>query len=83
MTTNGIHFNLPLELSNPPGPPHSRTEMEQRYTCTFRGSTLVDIDPRDERPASYPLYRRSHLRRDDAPMKDATGFVPRKHIVRW
>ena len=21
MTTNGIHFNLPLELSNPPGPP--------------------------------------------------------------
>ena len=57
--------------------------MEQRYTCTFRGSTLVDIDPRDERPASYPLYRRSHLRRDDAPMKDATGFVPRKHIVRW
>ena len=22
MTTNGIHFNLPLELSNPPGPPH-------------------------------------------------------------
>ena len=62
---------------------NSRTEMEQRYTCTFRGSTLVDIDPRDERPASYPLYRRSHLRRDDAPMKDATGFVPRKHIVRW
>ena len=62
---------------------NSRTEMEQRYTCTFRGSTLVDIDPRDERPASYPLYRRSHLRRDDAPMKDATRFVPRKHIVRW
>ena len=22
MTTNGIHLNLPLELSNPPGPPH-------------------------------------------------------------
>ena len=21
MTTNGIHLNLPLELSNPPGPP--------------------------------------------------------------
>ena len=22
MTTNGIHLNLPLELSNQPGPPH-------------------------------------------------------------
>ena len=31
MTTNGIHLNLPLELSNPPGPPH-------RTACKFQKS---------------------------------------------
>ena len=78
-----ISLQFPIHETTASYTVSSRTEMEQRYTCTFRGSTLVDIDPHDERPASYPLYRRSHLRRDDAPMKAATGFVPRKHIVRW
>ena len=36
MTTNGIHFNLPLELSNPPGPPQSL--LSNRYIAV----TLFD-----------------------------------------
>ena len=41
---------------------NSRTEAGQTYTCTFRGSTLVDISPRDSSPTSYPLYVLQHLR---------------------
>lgn len=78
-----ITLQFPVHETTASHTVNSRTEMEQRYTCTFRGSTLVEIDPRDERPASYPLYRRGHLRRDEAPIKAATGFVPRKHIVGW
>ena len=78
-----IEIRFPIHETTASHTVNSRTEMERRYTCTFRGSTLVEIDPRDERPASYPLYRRGHLRRDEAPTKVATGFVPRKHIVGW
>ena len=51
---------------------------ETTYTCEFRGNTLVDISPREDRPrstkvfmddgaisfcaAGYPLYRREHMK---------------------
>ena len=78
-----IEIRFPVHETTASYTVNSRTEMEQRYTCTFRGSTLVDIEPRDDRPASYPLYRRDHLRCDEAPIRAATGFVPRTHIVGW
>jgi len=60
-----------------------RTNMEQMYACTFRGSTLVDISPRDPSPTAYPLYQRDHLRRDTAPMKTVNQFIPEKIILQW
>lgn len=62
---------------------NSRTKDELSYTCTFRGSTLVDISPRDERPTSYPLYERNHLRQDRCPMKTVVRFVPEHSILVW
>ena len=62
---------------------NSRTKDEQTYTCTFRGSTLVDISPRDEAPTNYPLYLRDQLKRDKAPLKKTTRFVADRGIVRW
>jgi len=61
----------------------SRTQDERTYRCTFRGSTLVDISPRDESPTSYPLYLREHLRVDRAPMKTVTRFVADRNLLHW
>lgn len=58
-------------------------KIEQTYTCTFRGSTLVDISPRDDNPTSYPLYLREHMRKDKAPLKKITRFASGKTILRW
>jgi len=62
---------------------NANTPSEQPYSCTFRGSTLVDISPRDESPTSYPFYLRDHLRRDKAPMKTVTRFVADRIITGW
>jgi hypothetical protein len=62
---------------------NARTPAEQVYTCDFRGSTLVDISPRDQSPTSYPLYQREHLRRDKAPVKTVERFAASRTIVHW
>ena len=56
---------------------------ETQYRCAFRGSTIVDISPRDDDPTTYPFYRRDHMRQDTAPMKSVTRFVPERTIVNW
>ena len=65
-----------------PGSSSSKVR-ETRYRCTFRGSTVVDISPRDEDPTTYPFYRREHMRKDTAPTKSVTRFVPERTIVNW
>jgi hypothetical protein len=62
---------------------NARTPAEQVYTCVFRGSTLVDISPRDQSPTSYPLYQRQHLRTDKAPAKTVERFVASRSILHW
>jgi hypothetical protein len=49
------------------------------FTCHFRGNTLVDIQPR-EQGLGYPLYRRDHLRQNNAPMVEVTRTIPEKLI---
>jgi hypothetical protein len=59
-----------------------------KYTCKFKGNTLVDISPREEeendgysyyqgqgREKVYPTYRRDHLKKDKAPMKKKVRYV--------
>jgi hypothetical protein len=54
------------------------------YQVTFRGSTVVDIEPRAEEPMlrdwyngiRMPLYQRSHFRTDKAPMHTVKRFIP-------
>ncbi len=62
---------------------HKIWKAEQVYTYTFRGSTVVDVTPKDTRPTSIPIYERSHLRRDKAPMKKVLRFAPDKPLVDW
>ncbi len=45
------------------------------YQVTFRGSTLVDISPRDTDPKDYPLYQCDTLRSGKTPMRTARRFI--------
>lgn len=61
---------------------NANTKDETVYTCSFRGSTLIDISPRNDSPACYPLYQRDHMRIScKTPMKQTECFVA-DHVVR-
>jgi hypothetical protein len=53
----------------------SFTLYDTRYTCRFRGNTVVDISPRRESPHGYPIYLRERYGEPPAPMKPATRYV--------
>jgi hypothetical protein len=63
---------------------NAHSPIEQTFTCTFRGSTLVDIAPRDDKPESYPLYLRDHLKSAGlAPLKYVQRFVAERTVRNW
>ena len=52
------------------------TANNTEYTFSFRGNTVVDIQPRTELTGPvYPTYQRDLLKSDTAPMKTKTCFV--------
>jgi hypothetical protein len=79
-----ILLEFPLVESSASYTVNARTKDEQTYACAFRGSTLVDISPRDEAPTSYPLYLRDHLKRaGKAPIVEVPRFVADQRIIYW
>ncbi len=67
--------------STNPGPSWQPEPKPTEYACRFRGSTLVEISPRDEGPG-YPLYLRDLLKARCAPLKNVTRYVP-PVLVAW
>ena len=53
------------------------TMNEKVYTVNFRGSTVMEIGPRegDNPETDYILYQRDHMEGDAAPMREVTRFV--------
>jgi hypothetical protein len=87
---DGLGPAAALELSFPV--PTTRTRgtvcagmpgKERAYECTFHGSTLVDISPRDMDPANYPLYLRDHMKTGPAPLREVERFVPDRVYRGW
>ena len=78
-----ITVTFPISESEASYTVNARSATETVYNCTFRGSTLVDISPRDESPTSYPLYLRDGLRKDTAPAKTVERFVANQVISDW
>ncbi len=62
---------------------NAHSPSEQVYHLSLRGSTVVDISPRDESPTSYPMYLREHLKAKQAPMKTALRFVADQIVSGW
>jgi hypothetical protein len=46
-----------------------------KYTITFRGSTVVDVEPRDRSLHSYPLYVTEPMNTSTAPIHTVRRFV--------
>ncbi len=67
--------------STNPGSSWEPLKEPARYTCKFRGNTLVDISPRDE-GNGLPLYRRDSLKAATTPTHAVTRFVPTV-IPKW
>jgi len=62
---------------------NAHSPQETVYTLTLRGSTVVDISPRDESPTSYPLYLREHMKASSAPLKSGQRFIPKVEVRGW
>ena len=66
--------------STNPGASWAAQNPPVRYTCRFRGATLVDISPRDAGPG-YPLYERG-AQRGLAPTMKVTRYIA-PSLVSW
>ncbi len=78
-----VTLRFPMKESTASYTVNANTDKAQVYTCTFRGSTLVDISPRDDSPTTYQLYRRSHMRSGPAPVKTVERFVAQAKVAAW
>ncbi len=56
---------------------------EQVYQFLFRGSTCVDVTPRETAPGAYPFYLREGMRQEKAPMKKTKRFIADKVVTNW
>ncbi|MEI6972144.1 MAG: DMT family transporter [bacterium] len=63
-----------------PNATEKHTVQGTEYTLTFRGSTLVDIRPRDTTPGRYRYYLRDGMKRARAPMKTVEQFAAERII---
>jgi hypothetical protein len=78
-----VTIRFPVKESTARYTVNANTGKEQVYSCTFRGSTLVDISPRDDSPTSYQLYRRDRMRAGPAPAKTVERFVADARVPEW
>jgi hypothetical protein len=78
-----IALSFPVKETTATYTVNAGTPWEQPYTCVFRGSTLVDISPRDMSATSYPLYQRSAMRQSEAPRQQVQRFVPDGLVRNW
>lgn len=60
--------------SNDPGPQWTADEPPAHYRFSFRGNTVVAVQPRDE-GLGFPLYDRDALLKDEAPMHRVQRFI--------
>lgn len=53
----------------------------RKYTLSFRGNTLIDVSPRDDR-GFYPIYQRDGFKRAQAPTRQVTRHVS-PVLIKW
>ena len=63
LVIDGLEEGRAVEIAFPLGErSESCTVNGRRWQFLFRGSTVIDVQPRDDDPAGYPIYRRADVR---------------------
>ncbi len=78
-----ITLSFPAKTQTSAYTVNAGSKVEQKYTCEFRGSTLIDISPRDTAPTSIPLYQRSQMRASATPLHTVKRFVAARTVRGW
>jgi hypothetical protein len=78
-----ITLRFPMPESTARYTVNANTDAEITYTCSFRGSTLIDISPREESPTSYRIYQREHMRGERAPLRTVERFLADASVPAW
>jgi len=79
-----VELTFPIRETTARYTVNAQSPAEMSYTCTFRGSTLVDISPRDTAPTSLQLYRREAQRQSAVPLlRQVPRFVPDRVVRGW
>ena len=83
-TGDVVELIFPVPVSTVKYTVNARSPAEQVYTLTLRGSTVVDISPRDTEPTSLPMYRRESLKKGGpAPVRKVKRFVAEQVVRGW
>jgi hypothetical protein len=94
MVEETVTYTVPDGVYNPPLPegahfiadPGPYELPRTRYTCHFKGNTLVDISPRDttrwlrEGRLPYPIYQRDHFKANKAPLRKVHRYIAAETI---
>jgi hypothetical protein len=73
---------LPLPRSNVEAPAEAVAQILKpvEYRVTFRGNTVVNIDPKG---TIYPIYEREAMRQGPAPMERCDRYVEKRPLLHW
>ena len=79
-----IVLDFPIPESKASYTVHHRVwRKEKKVTYTFRGSTVVDVDPKEENAMHIPIFYRPQLREKSVPMVEVQRVVHRRLNLGW
>ena len=66
---------------------HRKRGAPDEYDCEFKGNTVISVGEPEVHPGgkeivSYRIFRREHMRSDEAPMKEMSAYVHPGKVVR-
>ena len=80
---NVITLTFPVPASAGSYTTNYNSPKQRTYQISFRGSTVVDISPRDTDPLRVPIYLRDHMKATVAPTRKFQRFVADKKVAYW
>ena len=77
---SGGGLDVPRSTKETPAATVAEIMKPVHYKLTYRGNTVVDIEPKG---TIYPLYERAQMRRGQAPMARYNRYVPNVALFNW
>lgn len=62
---------------------HRVWRKEKDYTFVFRGSTVVDVEPKETGRTNIPIFDRKNMRQGEVPMRQVVRNVQDREALGW